>query len=86
MHTLKAVTHGKVEYSVRVNMIFAAVERTSDVLCGGDDAFGILPLRCVAVARKFYKYMHIGTLLWFDQRTQTIAPIEIESEMDKERG
>ena len=53
MHTFKAVTHGKVEYSVRVNMIVAAVERTSDVLCGGDDAFGILPLRCVVVARKF---------------------------------
>ena len=50
---LKAVTHGKVEHIVRVNMIVAAVETTlrptyesvSDVLCGGDDAFGILPLK-----------------------------------------
>ena len=75
-------------------MIVAAVERTlrptyesvSDVPCGGDDVFGILPLRCVVVTRKFYKYMHRGTLTWFDQRTQTISPTEIESEMDKERG
>ena len=75
-------------------MIVAAVERTlrptyesvSDVPYGGDDAFGILPLRCVVVARQFDKYMHRGTLAWFDQRTQTKSPTEIESDMNKERG
>ena len=75
-------------------MVVAAVERTvrptyesvSNVPCGRDDAFVILPLECVVVARKFYTYMHRGTLPWFDHRTQAIVPTEIESEMDKERG
>ena len=75
-------------------MVVAAVERTvrptdesiSDVLCVDDDAFGVLPLGCVVVARTVYKYMHRGTLPWFDHRTQTISPAEIESELDNERG
>ena len=75
-------------------MVVAAVERTvrptdesiSDIPCGNDGAFGVLPFGCVVVARKVYKYMHRGTLLWFDQRRQTISPAEIESELDNERG
>ena len=75
-------------------MVVAAVERTmrltyegvSDGPCVDDDAFGVVPLGCFVVARTLYKYMHRGTLPWFDQRTQTIAPTEIESDLDKEGG
>ena len=75
-------------------MVVATVERTvrptdesiSDIPCGDDDACGVLPLGCVVVARTVYKYMHRGMLPWFDHRTQTISPAEIESELDDERG
>jgi len=75
-------------------VVVAAVERTmrptdedvSDGPCVDDDAFGVVPLGCFVVARILYKYMHRGTLPWFDQRTQTIAPTEIESDLDKEGG
>ena len=75
-------------------MVVAAVERTmrptdedvSDGPCVDDDAFGVVPLGCFVVARTLYKYMHRGTLPWFDYRTQTIAPTEIDSDLDKEGG
>ena len=44
-------------------------ESIPDVSCVDDDVFGVLPLGCVAVAGKFYNYVHIGTLPWFEQGT-----------------